>query len=180
MPWRKVCFSKRVSLYCSCLTCFFTTFFFTPFAFLVFFRQPQGLSTSLGACQHTLRLLARRTHLSTFSEPSCWPNCAEGGPGGSQTCHRDLDAWPCPGTHPLDLKEKAVSVRVEELAALSVLCFELVVIEIVHQVLGERSRMLMVPYTGRLSTRRILWTWIAAKSSSKVLARANAGLAMSA
>ena len=37
----------------------------------------------------------------------------------------------------LDLKEKAVSVRVEELAALSVLRFERVVIEVVHQVLGE-------------------------------------------
>ena len=37
----------------------------------------------------------------------------------------------------LDLKDKAVSVRVEELAALSVLRFELVVIEVVHQVLGE-------------------------------------------
>ena len=37
----------------------------------------------------------------------------------------------------LDLKEKAVSVRVEELGALSVLRFELVVIEVVHQVLGE-------------------------------------------
>ena len=35
----------------------------------------------------------------------------------------------------LDLIEKAVSVRVEELAALSVLHFELVVIEVVHQVL---------------------------------------------
>ena len=37
----------------------------------------------------------------------------------------------------LDLKEKAVSVCVEELAALSVLRFELVVIEVVQQVLGE-------------------------------------------
>ena len=37
----------------------------------------------------------------------------------------------------LDLKKKAVSVRVEELAVLSVLRFELVVIEVVHQVLGE-------------------------------------------
>ena len=37
----------------------------------------------------------------------------------------------------LDLKEKVVSVRVEELAALSVLRFELVIIEVVHQVLGE-------------------------------------------
>ena len=37
----------------------------------------------------------------------------------------------------LDLKEKAVSVRVEELTALSVLRFELVVIEAVHQVFGE-------------------------------------------
>ena len=36
-----------------------------------------------------------------------------------------------------DLKEKAVSVRVEELAAFSVLRFELDVIEVVHQVLGE-------------------------------------------
>ena len=71
MPWRKVCFSKRVSLYCSCLVCFFTTFFFTPFAFLVFFRRPQGSSRSLGSGQHTLRLLARRTRLLTFPEPSC-------------------------------------------------------------------------------------------------------------
>ena len=37
----------------------------------------------------------------------------------------------------LDLKEKAVSARAEKLAALSVVRFELVVIEIVHQVLGE-------------------------------------------
>ena len=37
----------------------------------------------------------------------------------------------------LDLKEKAVSVRVEELAVLSVLRFELVIIKVVHQVLGE-------------------------------------------
>ena len=37
----------------------------------------------------------------------------------------------------LDLKEKAVSVRVEELAALSVLRFELVIIEVLHQVPGE-------------------------------------------
>ena len=53
----------------------------------VFFRRPQGLSTSLGAGQHTLRLLARRTRLLTFPEPSCWPNCTEGGPGGSRMCH---------------------------------------------------------------------------------------------
>ena len=37
----------------------------------------------------------------------------------------------------LDLMEKAVSVRVEELAAPSVLRFELLVIKVVHQVLGE-------------------------------------------
>ena len=122
MPWRKVCFSKRDSLYCSCLMCFFTTFFYTLRLLGVFFRQPQGLSTSSGAGQHTLRLLAQHTRLSTFPEPCCWPSvfkaagcqppteshrwgeidsCTERGPGGSQTCHRDLDAWPCHGTHPL-------------------------------------------------------------------------------
>ena len=37
----------------------------------------------------------------------------------------------------LDLKEKAASVRVEELAALSVLRYELVIIEVVHQMLGD-------------------------------------------
>ena len=37
----------------------------------------------------------------------------------------------------LDLKEKAVSVHVEEMTALSVLHFELVAIEVVHQVLGK-------------------------------------------
>ena len=68
----------------------------------VFFRQPQGqgLSTSLSAGEHTLRLLARRTRLSTFPEPSCWPNCTEGGPWGSQTCRRDLGFGPCPCTRP--------------------------------------------------------------------------------
>ena len=104
----------------------------------VFYRQSQGLSTSLGAGQHTVRLLARRTRLSTFPESSCWPNCTEGGPGGSQTCRRGLVLG-----HVLvhilgfEVKEKAITVRVEELAALSVLRFELVVIEVVHQVLGE-------------------------------------------
>ena len=138
MPWRKVCFSVRASLYSSCLMCFFTTFYFTPFAFLVcFFCQPKGLITSLGLGQHTLRLHARRTRLSTFPEPSCWPNCTEGGPGGSQTCQRGLGSGPCLFTRSrLDLKEKAVSVRVQELAALSVLRFEPVVIEVVHQVLS--------------------------------------------
>ena len=38
--------------------------------------------------------------------------------------------------------------------------------------------MLIPTNTGRLSSRRLLWTWITAKSSSKILARANAGLAM--
>ena len=114
---------------------------FTPFAFLVFFCQPQGLSTSLGAGQHTLRSLAQRTRLSTFPEPSCWLSCPEGGPGvvgcviealvlGHVLVHIH-------GILGLDLKEKAVSVRVEELVALSILRFELVVIEFVHHVLGE-------------------------------------------
>ena len=101
MPWRKVCFSKRASLYCSCLMCFFTTFFFMPFAFLVFFHKPQGSSTSLGAGQHTLRLLARHTRLSTFPEPSCWLSCTEDGPVGSRMCHRGFGSGPCPCTHPL-------------------------------------------------------------------------------
>ena len=38
--------------------------------------------------------------------------------------------------------------------------------------------MLMSTYTGRLSTSLLLLTWIADRSSSKILARANAGLAM--
>ena len=37
----------------------------------------------------------------------------------------------------LDRKEKAVSIRLEELATLSVLHVELVVLEVVHQVPGE-------------------------------------------
>ena len=98
MPWRKVCFSKRASLYCSCLMWFFTTFFFTPSPSWCIFRRPQGLSTSLGAGQHTLRLLARRTRLLTFPEPSCWPNCTEGGPGDSRMCHRGFGSGPCPCT----------------------------------------------------------------------------------
>ena len=100
MPWRKVCFSKRASLYCSCLMCFFVTFFSHPSPSLFFFRQPQGLSTSLGAGQHTLRLLARRTRLSTFPEPSCFLSCTEGGPVGSRMCHRGFGSTPCPCTLP--------------------------------------------------------------------------------
>ena len=50
--------------------------------------------------QHTLRLLARHTRLLTLPEPSCWPNCTKGGPGGSWMCHRGLGFGPCPCTHP--------------------------------------------------------------------------------
>ena len=46
----------------------------------------------------------------------------------------------------VDLKEKAVSVREEELAALSVLRFELVIIEVVHQVLGEIKNARAIEY----------------------------------
>ena len=103
-----------------------------------FYSPSQGSSTSLNAGQHTLRLPARRTRLSTFPESSCWLSCTEVVLGvvgcvieglvlGHVLVHI-LD---------LDLKEKAVSVRVEELAALSTLRFELVVKEVVHQVLGE-------------------------------------------
>ena len=100
MPWQKVCFSKRACLYCSCLMCFFTTFLLHPSPSWYFLHQPQGLSTSLGAGQHTLRLFARRTRLSTFPEPSCCLNCTEGGPGGSRMCHRGFGSRPCPCTHP--------------------------------------------------------------------------------
>ena len=67
----------------------------------VFFHQPPRLNTSLGASQHTLRLLARLTRLSTFPEPSCWLSCTKGGPGVSRMCHRGFGSGPCPCTHPL-------------------------------------------------------------------------------
>ena len=60
----------------------------------------------------------------------------------------------------LDLEE---AVGVEELATIHVLPLELVVVEVVHQVLGE-IRMLIPTNTGRLSTRRLLWTCIVPKS----------------
>ena len=75
--------------------------FYTLCLLGVFFRRPQGWSTSLGAGQHTLRLLALCTRLLTFPEPSCWLNCTEGGPGGSRMCHRGFGSGPCPCTHPL-------------------------------------------------------------------------------
>ena len=92
----------------------------------------------MGSGQHTLRLLARRTRLLTFPEPFCWSNCTEGALG-VVGCVIDGLVLGYVLVHilGLDLKEKAVSVRVEELAALSVLRFELVIIDIVHQVLGE-------------------------------------------
>ena len=126
MPWRKVCFLKRASLYCSCLMCFFTTFSFTPFTFLVFFHQPPGLNTSLGAGQHTLRLLARRTRLSTFPEPFCWLSCTKGGPGGSRMCHRGFCSGPCPCIHPLSGSQReGCQCLCRGAAALSVLRLEL-------------------------------------------------------
>ena len=100
MRWRKVCFSNGASLYCSCLMCFCTTFFLHPLPSWCFFRKPQGLSTSLGAGQHALRLLARRTRLTTFPGPSCWLSCTEGGPRGSRMCHRRFGSGPFPCTHP--------------------------------------------------------------------------------
>ena len=75
--------------------------------------------------------------LSTFPEPSCWPNCKEGGPGVSQTCRRRLGSGPCPSSVSISRRRLSVSGDVGELAALSILHFELVVIEVVHQVLGE-------------------------------------------
>ena len=132
----------------------------------------------LGAGQHTLRLLGRRTRLSTFPEPSCWLSCTEGGPGVVGCVIESLVlGHVLVHILGLDLKEKAVCVRVEELAALSVLRFELVVMEFVHLVLGEIQNAQSHIHR-RLSTRVLLWTWIAARSSSKILARANAVLAI--
>ena len=76
----------------------------------------------------------------------------------------------------LDLKEKVVSVRVEELAALSVLRFELVIIEVVHQVLGEIHAHAHIHRA--IEYQVALVDLDSARSSSKILARANAGLAM--
>ena len=136
MPWRKVCFPKRAPLYCPYLMCLFTSFFFTPFAFLVFF-PPASRIEYIFWRRPTYPAIARPAH-SSFNFPRAffWPNCTEGGPGESQTCRRSLRSGSCPCTHPRSQSQgEVVSVRVEELAALSVLHFELVVI--VHQVLGE-------------------------------------------
>ena len=111
---------------------------FTPFAFFVFFRHPQWLSSSLGAGQHTLRLLALRARLSTFPEPYCWLSCTEGGPEGSRMCHRGFGSGICPCTYPRYRSQgEGCQCQCRGAAALSVLRFELVLIEFVHQVLGE-------------------------------------------
>ena len=53
-------------------------------------------------------------------------------------CHRGFGSGPCPCTHPgCRSQGEGFSVRIEELAALSVLRFELIVIEVEHQVLRE-------------------------------------------
>ena len=70
--------------------------FLRPSPSWCFFHKPRGLSTSLGAGQHTLRLLARHTRLSTFPEPSCWLSCTEDGLVGSRMCHRGFGSGPCP------------------------------------------------------------------------------------
>ena len=77
----------------------------------------------------------------------------------------------------LDLKEKAVSVRVEELAALSVLRFELVIREVLHQVLGEIQNTHAHIHRA-IENQIALMDLDTARSSSKILARANAGPAM--
>ena len=57
-----------------------------------------------------------------------------------------------------DLEEETVGV--EELTLVPVLLSELVVIEVVHPVFRDIQNA--HPYTGRLSSRWLLWTWIAA------------------
>ena len=115
----------------------------------------------MGAGQQALRLLARRTRLSTgriiqWVVLEVVRRVVEVLVLGHVLVH----------VLGLDLKEEAVNVRVEELAALSVLRFELVVM------LGK------IQNAHAHIHRRLLWTWIDAKPSSKILARANAGLPM--
>ena len=94
MPWRKVCFSKRVSLYCSCLMCFFTVAFFTPLAFFMLAPRASRMLYNLGR-RPTYSAMGCPAH-SSCPLPSWSPCCAAGG----QTCHKDQDAWPYPCIHP--------------------------------------------------------------------------------
>ena len=66
--WRKVRFSKRASLYCSCLIRFFTTFFFTPFAFLMFPPHASRIEYILGR-RPTDSAMGRPAH-SSFIFPN--------------------------------------------------------------------------------------------------------------
>ena len=66
MPWRNVCFSKRASLYCSCLMCFFTAFFFTPFAFFVFIPPASRIEFIFGR-RPTYSAIARPAHSNDCS-----------------------------------------------------------------------------------------------------------------
>ena len=87
----------------------------------------------------TYSAIARPAHSSfNFLRTFLLANCTEGGPGLVRRVIEGLVLGDVL-VHilGLDLKEKAVSVRVEVLAALFVLHFELVVIEVVHQVPGE-------------------------------------------
>ena len=101
MPWRKVCFSKRAFWYCSCLICFLTTFFFTPFTFLVFYPPASRIEYMFGR-RLTCSTIARPAHSSfNFPKKFLLAELYRRWSWGSQTCHTDLDVWPCPGAHPL-------------------------------------------------------------------------------
>ena len=86
-----------VPMYCSCLMCFFTTFFLTP---LWWRQRPRGCFTSWAAGRRIPQRGTRHTYPSSCPAPYCSPCCAADGLSGGQACHRDLDAWPYPCTHP--------------------------------------------------------------------------------
>ena len=118
---------------------FFTTFFFTPFAFLMFLPPASRIEYILGR-RPTYSAMGRPAH-SSFIFPSTF-------------FVGDVVQWVirwvvrgvvelCVGGHVfvgvlrLDLEEETVGVGVEELTTIPVLPPELVVIEVIHQVLGE-------------------------------------------
>ena len=76
-----------------------------------------------------MRLLVRTFLLAELYRVWSW---------GSQTCRIGLGFEPCPCTHPRSESQgKGYQCPCRGAGALSVLHFELVVIEVVHQMLGE-------------------------------------------
>lgn len=95
---------------------------------------------------------------------------------GSRICHINANAWSCLGTHPRSGSQGAgcpCQCRGADNALYTEPSFGFN--KVILKVFGEIQDTHLNVHR-KLKTRRLLWTWIAARSLSKMFSRAKAGL----